>query len=263
MTRFDRELQSNDHEIAFESVKLMDHIFLTGGEEHFNRLIFDNAKSSYSQSLVLAHHNLHSLFLYERDENLRAYMQQTKYIWIDGMAVLWIVRLLGYNAPPKWRLTFLDWQHSFFTQASLMEARIFLLGSRKKVIEKAAQELSTRHPKIKFAYHHGYVGIQPEENRALIKAINDFEPDILLVGMGMPKQESWIRANQNFVHSKVIMPLGGYFDYIGDATYTPPRISGRFGLEWLFRFAHDPQRLYGRYLIEPWFVILNLIKNRG
>jgi N-acetylglucosaminyldiphosphoundecaprenol N-acetyl-beta-D-mannosaminyltransferase len=265
MTRFDSPKQGNEsdsRELIFQPVKLIGHEFLTGGEEHFNRLIFNHIETDCRDALILAHHNLHSLFLFQRDENLTAYFKQTRYIWIDGMAVLWILKLLGYDAANKWRLTFLDWQHSFFARASDANARIFLLGSSKGIIEKTMQELSTLYPMIKFANHHGYVDIQAEKNTPLIDAINDFNADILLVGMGMPKQEAWILSNQDLLNCKVIMPLGGYFDYIAGETYMPPRLSGKLGLEWLFRLASDPKRLYRRYLLEPWFVILKLIKNR-
>ena len=73
--------------------------------------------------------------------------------------------------------------------------------------------------------------------------------------MGMPRQEHWIFENSADVGAGAICNVGGLMDYIAGETPTPPRWMGRFGLEWLFRLASNPKRLWRRYLIEPWFVL--------
>jgi len=93
------------------------------------------------------------------------------------------------------------------------------------------------------------------DNAEVLAAINDAQPDVLFVGMGMPRQESWILDNLDGLGGRVIFSVGAAFDYEAGAIPTPPRWTGRVGLEWLFRLASEPRRLFSRYLIEPWSLI--------
>ena len=79
------------------------------------------------------------------------------------------------------------------------------------------------------------------ENEALLGRINAYRPDLLMVGMGMPRQEIWTQENFARLNADVILSsIGAAFDYIAGAVPTPPRWSGRMGLEWFFRLAHEP-----------------------
>ena len=76
----------------------------------------------------------------------------------------------------------------------------------------------------------------------------------------MPRQEFWTQENYARLDAHVILSSNGAaFDYIAGAVPTPPRWSGRLGLEWMFRLAHEPRRLFSRYLIEPWYILLLLL----
>ncbi len=81
----------------------------------------------------------------------------------------------------------------------------------------------------------------------------------------MPRQEYWIHQNFARLCANVILPSGAAMDYVAGAAYIPPRWSGRVGLEWVFRLAAEPKRLWRRYLLEPWsvvgIVVRDLIKN--
>ena len=97
------------------------------------------------------------------------------------------------------------------------------------------------------------------ENEALVERINTYAPDLLIVGMGMPRQEFWTLDNCARVKAHVILSsAGAAFDYVAGTVPTPPRWSGRLGLEWAFRLANDPWRLFTRYLLEPWYLLLLL-----
>jgi N-acetylglucosaminyldiphosphoundecaprenol N-acetyl-beta-D-mannosaminyltransferase len=92
------------------------------------------------------------------------------------------------------------------------------------------------------------------ENKATIDAINTYKPHILMVGMGMPRQEHWIAKNLESIQTNTILTSGACIDYVAGAIPTPPRWMGRMGLEWLYRLFSEPKRLWRRYLIEPWFI---------
>jgi N-acetylglucosaminyldiphosphoundecaprenol N-acetyl-beta-D-mannosaminyltransferase len=95
----------------------------------------------------------------------------------------------------------------------------------------------------------------------VLAAIRSFRPHILMVGMGMPRQEHWILDNLDEIEVRVILTAGACMDYVAGAVPTPPRWMGRWGLEWLFRLGSDPTRLWRRYLIEPWFVFRLFIRD--
>ena len=234
-------------------VKLFGHTFRTGDEANFNSLIETHlTDKSVKTPLFLANHNVHSLYLLPKHQRFKEYYDYVDYIWLDGMPVVLMLRLLGHPVKTRHRLTFLDWQESFYKLANENSYRIFLLGGKDKVVEKATSQLSRMYPSIDFSFHHGY--LDEQENLQVLAAIKEMQPDILLVGMGMPLQEQWIWNNRSTIAARVIMPIGGYFDYVAGNTYTPPRWAGKLGLEWFFRFASDPQRLAYRYMVEPWSV---------
>ena len=126
------------------------------------------------------------------------------------------------------------------------------LGCAPGVGEKAVAAITGRHPALDLVTRHGFFDMVGPENDAVLAAIRSHQPQILLVGMGMPRQEVWIEANRARLPACVIMPIGGALAYEAGAVATPPRWTGRLGVEWLWRFATEPKRLFHRYFIEPW-----------
>ena len=120
--------------------------------------------------------------------------------------------------------------------------------------EAACAALAEKWPKITFASRDGYFDAEPSsvDNRRLLATIDAFEPDVIFVGMGMPRQELWISRNRSAIRRGVIFSVGAAFDYEAGVQAAAPRWMGRIGLEWLFRLASQPRRLAHRYLIEPW-----------
>src|SRR5690606_25524795 len=105
------------------------------------------------------------------------------------------------------------------------------------------------------AVHHGYFDAEGAANAALLGAIAAFDPDVVLVGMGMPRQELWIIDNRPALKRGVLFPVGAAFDYEAGVQRAAPRVLGALGVEWLFRLAAQPRRLAFRYLVEPWFLL--------
>ncbi len=109
---------------------------------------------------------------------------------------------------------------------------------------------------------HGYFDptLGSQDNTEIINTINNFQPDILMVGMGKPKQEYWILNNINSVNAKVFLTCGGSIDRFAEALPTPPAWMIKIGLSGVYRMLIEPRRLWKRYLIEPWFVFLLFLK---
>jgi len=216
--------------------------------------LISSAVESDSKQVCLASINMHALALLRKDRVLTEYYERTEYIYLDGMPIIWMLKLLGTDINSSYRITVLDWYRDFFNLANLKQYTVGILGAQKSVIDKACGVLRDQFDNVTFLSHHGYIGDEEVPEFLLNNHI-----DILLVGMGMPKEEIWILNNLSNLNVNVIIPVGGYFDYIAGETYTPPRWSGRVGLEWLFRLISSPKRLAHRYLIEPWPVIVDFV----
>jgi N-acetylglucosaminyldiphosphoundecaprenol N-acetyl-beta-D-mannosaminyltransferase len=204
--------------------------------------------------IILGSHNLHSAYLYQHDARLREFYALADYVRIDGMSLILIGHLLGLPLRRHHRLTYVDWLEPFFSLAARNGWRVFYLGSKRHVIEQAALVLHQRFPGLQLAVADGYFDPTPNsrENVAIVQKINAFQPDVLLVGMGMPRQQLWILENASRLHVNVISNSGAALDYVAGAVPTPPRWAARIGLEWLFRLKAEPRRLCRRYLWEPW-----------
>jgi N-acetylglucosaminyldiphosphoundecaprenol N-acetyl-beta-D-mannosaminyltransferase len=211
---------------------------------------------------IIANHNLHSLYLCHRHPRLRDFYSKVRWTHIDGMSLVALGRLYGYPLQREHRVTLVDWTYPLMELAANSGWRVFHVGSSKAAAEKGAANLRKLYPALQIEVSGGYFDARPgsSENEALIERIDAYAPDLLTVGMGMPRQEFWTQENFARLKAPVILSsIGAAFDYIAGAVPTPPRWAGQLGLEWLFRLAHDPTRLFTRYVIEPWYVLLLLL----
>ena len=177
--------------------------------------------------------------------------------------MIWIARLYGHRLSRDCRLTYVDFLPRMFELAAEKKWRVFYLGSRPEICSQGMRTLRARYPGIQLCSAHGYFDVSRDRdaNRMIVKKIANFRPHVLMVGMGMPRQEEWIAENLGELDAGVILPCGAALDYIAGAIPTPPRWSGRLGLEWLFRLLAEPKRLAPRYLIEPWFLLAILVRD--
>ncbi|SEM93481.1 WecB/TagA/CpsF family glycosyltransferase [Lihuaxuella thermophila] len=217
---------------------------------------------SNDEKAIIANHNLHSLYIYHHDARMREFYKLAKYAHIDGMPIVFLGQRLGFQLERRHRVTYVDWIRPLMKEAVQNHWRVFFLGSKPGVGEKAAELLSSEFPGLKIHTHHGYFDITPEsvENQSILEQIRRVNPHLLLVGMGMPRQERWILENLNDISANVILPAGACMDYVAGVVPTPPRWMGQVGLEWLYRLFSEPKRLWRRYLIEPWFILRLFLK---
>lgn len=214
------------------------------------------------ERIVIANHNLNSVRLYHRDEMMRAFYSAAHYTHIDGMSLVILGRALGLPLRRDHRVTYVDWVDPIMRLACEADWRVFYLGSKEGVTCEGARVLRERHPGLKIHTHHGYFDTTPgsDENERVLQEIRNYAPQVLFVGMGMPRQEKWILQNLLRLSANVILPCGACIDYIAGAIPTPPRWMGRIGLEWLYRLATEPRRLSRRYLVEPWPVLGRFVR---
>ncbi|WP_127140411.1 WecB/TagA/CpsF family glycosyltransferase [Flagellimonas marinaquae] len=210
-----------------------------------------------NQKWIIANHNLHSLYLYHHQPKMQTFYTQADYTHIDGMALVLLGQRLGLPLQREHRVTYADWVWPLMAEAKEKKWRIFYLGSKPGVAETGAEILREKFPNLEIKTHHGYIGSNTDslENQSVLAEIKDYQPHILMVGMGMPRQENWIIDNLEQISTNVILPSGACIDYVAGVIPTPPRWMGRLGFEWLYRLLSEPKRLWKRYLLEPWFIL--------
>jgi N-acetylglucosaminyldiphosphoundecaprenol N-acetyl-beta-D-mannosaminyltransferase len=213
---------------------------------------------------VLGYHNMHSLHVMQHHAGMRQFYERADYVHVDGMPLIWIARALGLPVRRENRLTSLDWLPSLLQFCSENGLRVFFMGSAPGFADKAAAYFEQRVPGLQIAAHHGYFDTTRDsvENDTVLDRIQRFDPHLVLVGMGMPRQEIWVEENRERLNAAVVWCLGGFLDYYAGVVPTPPRWLGPLGLEWLFRLMSEPKRLWRRYLLEPWSVVRLLLRNR-
>jgi N-acetylglucosaminyldiphosphoundecaprenol N-acetyl-beta-D-mannosaminyltransferase len=206
---------------------------------------------------IVACHNLHSLYLFHHDAKMRAFHQQAAAAHIDGMGIVLLGRLLGHPLGRRHRVTYLDWIDSLLSEATSRKWRILYVGLRESVCTRLPEIIGRDFPSLRLRAVHWNIesGDNSSSQEEVLRSICDFNPHILLVGMGMPRQERWILDNSHRLSANVILPCGAAMDYVAGMVAAPPRWMGRYGLEWLFRLSREPRHLWRRYLLEPWYVL--------
>ncbi len=211
----------------------------------------------HGKKCIIANHNLHSLYLFHREPRVRDFFRDSTLTHIDGMGIVALAQLYGHRVERDRRVTYVDWIDSLMKAAVKNEWRVFYLGSKPGTGPKALMQLRRQYPGLRIRTVHGYFNMEPKnrDNDVVLQAIQAYEPHLLMVGMGMPRQELWIQENLSSICANVILPSGAAMDYVAGAIPIPPRWAGPLCLEWMFRLFSEPRRLWLRYLVEPWSIL--------
>jgi N-acetylglucosaminyldiphosphoundecaprenol N-acetyl-beta-D-mannosaminyltransferase len=220
--------------------------------------LLDTIAGSIAQAApcIVASQNMHGLYVRTREEAFeKLHALDETVVHIDGMPIVLLCRLAGIPARPAHRSTLLEVIWPLLDLADAQGWRVFYLGARGETLERGIAAIRERYPKLSLASHHGYV--DASNDGAVVQTIRRFSPHLILVGMGMGRQERWILEHCRQIEPACYFTVGACLEYVSGTVRTPPRWMGRVGLEWLFRFAEHPRRFWFRYLIEPWFVLLH------
>jgi N-acetylglucosaminyldiphosphoundecaprenol N-acetyl-beta-D-mannosaminyltransferase len=195
--------------------------------------------------------NVDHVLLADEDRRFRAAYEAASLSVVDGMPVLWALRLAGHPVPEK--VSGSDLVRPLAGRAADEGWRVFLLGGRPGVAREAAARLRAERPSLEI------VGAESptidmdgpaEERRALRQLVRRARPDVVLVALGSPKGELWAHEARGELRPAVIVGIGAGLDFlVGTARRAPPWMSSA-GLEWLYRLVHEPTRLWRRYLLR-------------
>ena len=181
------------------------------------------------------------------DSDLRRILRDADLVTPDGMPLVWASRRL--NAPLPERVTGADIVPALAERASRKGYRLYMLGARPEVAQRAKARLESEFPGVSIV---GCVSppvapLDQMDHDALLSAIADARPDILLVAFGNPKQEKWISMHRNRLDVPVCIGVGGTFDFLAGELSRAPDWMKRSGLEWFYRLTQEPRRLWKRY----------------
>jgi N-acetylglucosaminyldiphosphoundecaprenol N-acetyl-beta-D-mannosaminyltransferase len=189
--------------------------------------------------------NAAKLVALQDDARLREIVGRSDLVTADGQSVVWAARLLGRHLPE--RVAGIDLMHGLLALAERRRYRVYFLGAREDVLERALAGIRSRHPGLAVAgYRDGY--FTEAEAPEVAAGIRDSRADILFVGISSPKKEYFLGRYGAATGVSLAMGVGGAIDVVAGVTRRAPRVLQRIGLEWLFRVMQEPRRLAGRYL---------------
>jgi N-acetylglucosaminyldiphosphoundecaprenol N-acetyl-beta-D-mannosaminyltransferase len=202
-----------------------------------------------SQKTVVGNVNVRALNFACQLPWYRNFLNQSNLVFCDGVGVLIGAKCCGYSVNSKHRMTCPDYIEDLASACQQANVSIYLLAGKPGVVDIAISKLTKIAPQLRIKGHHGYFDKSGRDNDAIIKEINQFQPDILYIGFGMPMQERWILDNIDRIDAKVFLPLGACLDFYTNTVYRGPRWMTDHGLEWLTRLFTEPQRLWERYVV--------------
>jgi len=199
--------------------------------------------------------NVDKIVKLQADPELRKAILSCDLINADGQPIIWASRFL--QRPIKERVTGVDLFGSLVERCAQRGYRPYFLGARQEVVERVANVLKAKHPSLEMAgWRNGYW--KPDEERDVVADIRRTKPDILFVAMSSPKKELFLAAWKQELSVPFVMGVGGTFDVVAGRVKRAPRWMQTSGLEWLFRLAQEPRRMWRRYLVEdmPFFLLV-------
>jgi N-acetylglucosaminyldiphosphoundecaprenol N-acetyl-beta-D-mannosaminyltransferase len=189
--------------------------------------------------------NAHSLNLAEDEPGTRELLNSADAVFGDGTGVRWAARAQGIRILDNLNGT--DLIPLFFRTTAGRGYSYYLLGADADTIGKAASWAQVRFDGWKAAGHHtGY--LTPEASRAVVEEINALRPDMLLVGMGQPRQERWLYEHREALRVPLCIGVGGLFDHWGGNLRRASPWVRKLGFEWLQLLVQQPHK-GRRYLV--------------
>ncbi len=194
--------------------------------------------------------NPHSFVTALGDPSFRSALEESSILLPDGVGVC--MALKRYKDEEIHKIAGDDLHHQMLSQAEAIGGKVFYMGSTPEVLRLIEEHLHRDFPNIQVKTHSpSYCAeMSEEENSEVVEMINAFEPDILFVGLGAPKQEKWVHRNSSRLNAKSIANIGGAFEFYAGTIKRAPQWAISLRLEWLVRFLHEPKRMWERNMVS-------------
>jgi N-acetylglucosaminyldiphosphoundecaprenol N-acetyl-beta-D-mannosaminyltransferase len=192
--------------------------------------------------------NVHSLVTARKDGELKSALANADIAFPDGAPVAWVMRRQGF--PSQKRISGPDLMWIYLRHAEELGHTVFFYGSTEATLALLHKKISCAFPALKIVGMHAppFRTIIEMDDRTELEMINSSGANVVFVGLGCPKQEKWMALHRGRVNA-VMVGVGAAFDYHSGTLTRAPSFLRNVGLEWLFRLASEPRRLFKRYLI--------------
>lgn len=203
------------------------------------------AKAHESRMVCVA--NVHMLMEARWDEGFRALLDGADMVTPDGTPLVWMMRKLG--APEQDRVAGMDMLPALCRLAADQDLSVFFLGSTTETLARMRARLDAECPGLRIAGMESppFRPLTPEEDQALVERIRASGAQVVLVSLGCPKQERWMKAHRDQLQA-VLIGLGAAFPVYAGEHRMAPQWMRQAGLEWLYRLGQEPRRLFRRYM---------------
>lgn len=180
-------------------------------------------------------------------------MRLSKLVVADGMPLVLLSKIFGEKLPE--RVAGSDLIFDIAELAALKKKRLYFLGGTAESANNAAKILRAKYPNLEIVgIETPFIKLDDSEetknfDKELCEKIMATKPDLLLVGLGNPKQELWVARNAKLLSGLISIGIGGSFNFVCGTVKRAPRWMQKSGLEWIFRIYQEPKRLFKRYFI--------------
>lgn len=191
----------------------------------------------------------------KRNRKFRLLLKNADLVTPDGIGIVIGSKMLKEDV--KERVTGYDTIHQLLKKREEEQktTRLYLLGAQEEVIALAANKVKEQYPHVEVVgYHHGYFEPRSTEEERIVEEMKQVKPDLVLVGLGSPRQEEFIATHKEVIAGKVYIGCGGAFDVLSGTVERAPEMVQKLYLEWFWRLVKDPKR-WKRQLDIPRFLI--------
>ena len=209
--------------------------------------------------------NAHSFNVAQKDDLFAEALRKGDYLIPDGASVVKACKWLKAKSQPRERIAGWELFRIEMEKLNIRGGKCFFMGSSEAVLELIKEQAAEDYPNILVeTYSPPYKpNFSKEDNAAIIKAINEANPDLLWIGMTAPKQEKWTYQHWNEldIHCHV-GTIGAVFDFYAGTAKRAPKWWQEHSLEWLYRLIKEPKRMWRRYIIGNPLFLWNISKER-
>ena len=203
------------------------------------------------ETVVVGCLNPHSFVTAEEDAEFKRALQRCTMLIPDGEGICMMLKRYKHTEVKKFAGD--DLHNKVLAELEAMGGKIFYLGSRQEVLDKIAARVRREYPHVSVGTHSpSYcAAFSDEENAEMVRQVNEFAPDVLMVGMTAPKQEKWIEAHRGELRGvKLIGAIGAVFEFYAGTVKRAPQWAIRLKMEWLFRLVKEPKRMWQRNFVS-------------
>ena len=209
-------------------------------------LVFDWIKAPGRTSRHIITVNVAILMMAKDDPKLAESITHADLVVVDGKPLVWTASWLGVPVPEK--VSGVDLMRDLLEAGNTRGLSIFLLGTTQERLEVLERVIRAQYPHVTIAgTRNGY--FKRPDDVEVTRQIRKSKADLLLVGMPAPFKEIWCEANREALATPVILGVGGAFDVMAGFVPRAPRLMQEAGLEWAWRLAMEPKKLWKRYLV--------------